>query len=114
MPDLEEAHTCVEHAHQAIKDKNSKEFIQSIQRFHETMVKLNLCHLETQQLLSQLKHEGILAAKGCGAQGRDTCLLITSRPSHTQIKQWLSERVEIIADHTQLASGLTLKGNCHD
>jgi mevalonate kinase len=109
IPQLDDAHTWVEHTHAAIKDKSSKAFIQGIKNFHKTMVKHKLCHSETQELLQSLSHESILAAKGCGAQGRDTCLLITERSAHLKIKRWLANRVEIIADHTQLSAGLVDK-----
>lgn len=77
------------------KQNDSKEFAQGIENFSDALVNLKLVTTRTQHILSDIKRiDGVVAAKGCGAMGADTIVVIYEKKKADEVHKSLSATME--------------------
>ena len=91
-------------SHQALVNKDAKQFIDSIKHYHNELDRLNLVATHTLALLNTLnQQQAVLAAKGCGAMGADIILVIVKQSEKAAFVQWLNQvNLSLIADDSCL------------
>lgn len=80
----------VEEVRHAWKDADSGTFAEGIRNFGRALQDLELVSPRTQQILAEIrKIKGVVSAKGCGAMGADTILVIFEEGSREKVLQEL-------------------------
>ncbi|MDR1375832.1 MAG: hypothetical protein LBJ45_03410 [Holosporaceae bacterium] len=65
---------------QSFSDGDEHSLVENVQNFFNVLKKKKLALEQTSDLVEKfLKHDGVLAAKGCGAMGADTIIVIFSK-----------------------------------
>ena len=75
--DISELQGCTQNVANGLKTKNEKLVISGVNDFFQRLCEMNLVLPQTKETVSQLKKDSvILAAKGCGALGADTIIVL--------------------------------------
>lgn len=84
-------------------------FCEAVNCYHQSLTKLGLVSEYSLELIQRFRDTTkILAAKGCGAMGSDTLLLITEHQQHDTIKKLCKKfNLVYIASNTSLTDGLS-------
>ncbi len=100
----QELSAIVDKAKDAFEQSNSSLFIQSINEYHQQLVRLNLITEHSLHLIEELQtYPEVLAIKGCGALGADILLIITLKGQAACFKKNLvSLDKKILASETDL------------
>ncbi len=88
------------------------EFVKSVQDYNQTLVQLGLQLPETRDLIERISKESwCLAAKGCGALGADTLLLLHPKAAGQDVAEFTrSIGLEpVVATESRLSPGLEMK-----
>lgn len=82
--------TITDQAKEAFEQQDSKKLIDSINKYHQMLIKLQLVAPHTLDFIqSLLTIPELLAIKGCGALGADILLLVCARKNATDMKEKL-------------------------
>lgn len=102
---------CLALLQQNIDNCEEQQFINTVNQYAQILEQLNFVIDHTQQLLTQVrKITGVLAAKGCGAMGADTIVVIVNKKQKANFLRWTRiHKMKIIADERKLSSGLAVK-----
>jgi len=86
-------------------------FVATVKTYAQTLRELHLQAPSTLALLKRIEEQGwCKAAKGCGALGADTILVMYAREEQETAKRFFTEqKFEIAADNSQLSEGLQMK-----
>lgn len=100
-------------AKQAFDESNSTYLIQSVNKYYQHLLSMNLVSEHSKQLVQTLgQNPEILAIKGCGAMGADVVLILTPKEKYTQLQKKLSDQgLKILATHENLYLGSRLIEN---
>lgn len=94
----------VENVREAWKKKDSQSLVENVAEFGVALKDLGLVTPRTHQMLAEIKKlKGVLAAKGCGAMGADTILIIFDKDSTRRVLKGL-EKIEKEFDKIELLS----------
>ncbi len=101
---LSRLHLLTQLAVKAIKNNDPSSLVVTIKEHQEALTKAQYTHPDTLDHLAWINAlDGVAAAKGCGAQGRDTLFILTHITQHESLKKTIHQRCPIVADHQQLA-----------
>ena len=82
----------------AIKHKNSKKLIDTINAYAKLLDKAALLSPHTKEIIGSLASiDGIKAIKGCGAMGADILLVITDKTKTQAISRQIQTQLELVA-----------------
>lgn len=108
------AEVCVKAFQAGLADGKSPEvtqrFVESVNTYGIHLQKLGLQVPRTLELLKQIRTvDGVQAAKGCGALGADTILVLVTRSELGQVIEHLQVLgLEVVASADDLSEGLTM------
>lgn len=84
--DISELQQCTQNVANGLKTKNEKLVINGINDFFQHLCEMNLILPQTKEIVSQLKKDSvILAAKGCGALGADTVIVLYEKDAKNRV-----------------------------
>lgn len=82
----------VEEVRVAWKKSDSQKFVQEVRNFAHALEDLELVALRTQEILLEVrKLDGVMAAKGCGAMGADTVIIIFEKHKKEEVMIGIEE-----------------------
>ncbi len=95
----------------ALDQKNLKIFCQSLNYYYDILGELGLSDQAVQKSVYQLReHEEVLAAKGCGAMGMDTVIVVAQESDGDKIKQLcLDQDFQYITSLSQAHPGASVR-----
>lgn len=96
---------------QSLQQIDSQSFVNSLKNWSEALIEHNLCVESSLEILAQIKKSpDVLVAKGCGALGADVVLVIAEMQNSEELRKYLkSLNLNVVADSSQLATGLQIK-----
>ncbi len=90
-----------------------EQFVMSVREFSQLLRRMNLQSPRTLELLAEAeKHSWCLAAKGCGAWGADTILVLFDRAEAPRVQEWASGLALPLVAHS-LSGGLEVVHEAH-
>ena len=93
---------------QAIKQREEKAFIESINDYRKSLLTKNYVSPKTQELLNQFtKIKSIKACKGCGAMGAETLIVFYNKEDEEEVKKEVSF-LECVTNVKQLTYGVAV------
>ncbi|MFY7698396.1 MAG: mevalonate kinase [Legionella sp.] len=104
---LNEFNKVAQYAQDAFYHSKSDQFISAVNQYHELLAHDGLVATHTRDLVALLnRQDGVLAAKGCGAMGADTILLITHKQERDLLVVKLKDSIKhIIATDQNVFNG---------
>lgn len=98
-------------ARTAMEQKNLRVFCESINYYYDILNEMGLSEKNVRESVEKLKEKPeVLAAKGCGAMGVDTVLVVSQKSDQEKIKNYcFNEDFQYISDLSQAHSGVTTR-----
>lgn len=108
--DSDKLNKCCQKAIAQLYAQHSEAFLECVRHYVHLLTAMNFVADTTSSLLTQCNTlPGVLAAKGCGALGADTLLIIIEKNAKSSILNWIQQQQLIfIADETSLSTGLNI------
>lgn len=94
----------VDEAKHAFMNRDSAQLIESINRYHQQLMELNLVAPHSQELLARLRaFPEVITAKGCGALGADILLVLVAKHDAKSLRNQLNlQKWKILAEEENL------------
>lgn len=108
---LDELKTIAEQAYQGVRRAEKTRLISAINAYSACLSRCQLVHPNTQDLLAEVAAiPGVKAAKGCGALGADTLLILFEKNQEQELSRWLRHNHKVcVANTAHLSDGLRVK-----
>ncbi len=92
----------------ALVGKDEKFFIEGVRKYRDVLTELKLASPPVISRVRELERiEGVLLAKGCGAMGSDTQLILYAKEFETTVKKYLSQNFELL--DFEISEGLKME-----